>query len=211
MTTWVIIPAKSLRGAKTRLAPVLAPAARSALALRLLKGAVAAALACPAINGVVVVSGSAELRRVAMEMGACAYADPAAGERDPMNAAIAAGCRHALALGATAALVLPADLPLIEPGVITELLDEAGDAAVALAPDREGTGTNALLLRPPLALAPAFGVGSFGRHRAAARALGLSIATVRLPELVFDLDTPHDLALLCRGSDSARVKDMACG
>lgn len=210
MTTWVIIPAKSPRAAKTRLAPALAPAARSALALRLLRGAVAAARGCAAIDGVVVVSGSAELRRVAAEMGACAYADPAAGNLDPMNAAIAAGCRHALALGATAALVLPADLPLIEPGVITELLDEAGDAAVALAPDREGTGTNALLLRPPLALAPAFGVGSFARHRAAARALGLGVATVRLPELAFDLDTPDDLALLCRGAGSEQLKELAC-
>src|SRR5690348_4062873 len=112
MTTWVIIPAKSPHAAKTRLAPALAPAARSALALRLLTGAVAAALGCPAIDGVVVVSGSAELRRVAAGMGACAYADPVAGDRDPLNAAIAAGCQHALALGATAALVLPADLPL---------------------------------------------------------------------------------------------------
>lgn len=211
MTTWVVIPAKSLHTAKTRLAPALAPAARSALALRLLQGAIAAALGCPAVDGVVVVSGSAELRRVATEMGACAYADPATGDADPMNAAIAAGCRHAQALGATAALVLPADLPLIEPGVITELLDEAGDAAVALAPDRAGTGTNALLLRPPLALAPAFGLGSFARHRAAAHALGLGVATVRLPELACDLDTPDDLALLCRGSDSAQIKELACG
>ena len=39
-------------------------------------------------------------------------------------------------MGAAAALVLPADLPFLTPAVITAFLDQAGDAAVAVAPDR---------------------------------------------------------------------------
>ncbi len=116
---------------------------------------------------------------------------------DPLNAAIALGCAKADAHGATAALILPADLPLLSPDVVVDFVDEAGDAAVALAPDRSGTGTNALLLRPPRALAPLFGPASFARHRAAARARGLAVTTVHLPALAFDLDTPDDLARLC--------------
>jgi 2-phospho-L-lactate/phosphoenolpyruvate guanylyltransferase len=212
MSIWAIIPAKSPDAAKARLAPALSAAERAALARRFFRGTVEAALACPALAGVIVVSASPELRALAVELGAHAWPDPPSPGTprqwggDALNAAIAFGCARAAALGATAALVLPADLPLLAPTVIAEFLDEAGDAAVALAPDRANVGTNALLLRPPRALAPAFGPASFDRHRAAARARGLSVAVVRRPALALDLDTPADLALLgCAGAHGAEV------
>jgi len=65
-----------------------------------------------------------------------------------------------------------------------------------LAPDRHGTGTNALLLRPPAALPFAFGVGSLARHRAVARARGLLSRSYDAPGTALDLDTPADLAEL---------------
>src|SRR5438270_6428582 len=175
MSIWAIIPAKSPDAAKARLAPALSPRERAALAGRLLRRTVEGALACPALAGAIVVSAAPELRALAVELGAHACPDPPAPRGDTLNAAVAFGCARAAALGATAALVLPADLPLLAPAVITEFLDEAGDAAVAVAPDRADVGTNALLLRPPRALVPAFGPASFDRHRAAARARGLSV------------------------------------
>lgn len=199
MSIWAVIPAKNPHAAKTRLAPALSAQERAALARRLLAGTVGAALRCPALSGVLVVSAAAELRALALDLGARAYADPATADPaagDPLNAAIALGLRRAADLGATAVLVLPADLPLLSPDVIMDFVDEAGDTAVALAPDRSGTGTNALLLRPPRALDPLFGPGSFARHRAAARVRGHAVTTVYLPALAFDLDTPDDLALL---------------
>lgn len=201
VSTWAVIPAKSPSEAKSRLAPALSPGERAALARRLLGGVVRAALSSPGLDGAIVVSASPEMRALAASLGACAWPDPPSTARDPLNAAIEEGCCRAVALGADAALVLPADLPLLAPGVVTEFLDEAGDVAVAIAPDRSGFGTNALLLRPPRAIDPAFGPDSYARHRASARARGLSVATVRLPELVFDLDTPADLMRLgCQGT-----------
>ena len=234
MTTWAVIPAKSERAAKSRLAGVLDAEQRAELARRLLRGTVTAALACPALAGVVVVSASPELRDIARRLGAYAFPEPTrvdermlhmrrisaalrgAGWKpavpgtaraddiwvmpdpaaDAHNRAVRHGCSAVVALGAAGALVLPADLPLLSAEIVAEFLDEAGDAPLALAADRRGTGTNALLLRPPLALAPAFGPGSFQRHRALAREHGLAVVTVRLPELAFDLDTPEDLAAL---------------
>ena len=67
---------------------------------------------------------------------------------------------------------------------------------VVIVPDRHGTGTNALLLRPPTAIAPAFGPGSRERHQSAAEAAGVDHAVVRLPSLELDVDTPEDLAAL---------------
>ncbi len=63
-------------------------------------------------------------------------------------------------------------------------------------PDRHGTGTNALLLSPPNAIAPAFGPGSFERHRRLALAAGLRVIVAGPPSLVLDVDTREDLAAL---------------
>ena len=68
-----------------------------------------------------------------------------------------------------------------------------GQAALRIAPDEAGTGTNALYVRPPGWLGFAFGDASCTRHLAQARALGVSVHRVERPGLKFDLDTPADL------------------
>ena len=52
--------------------------------------------------------------------------------------------------GAASILVLPADLPRLEPGDVRAMVMLAGEGprAVVIAPDSGETGTNALLLRP---------------------------------------------------------------
>jgi 2-phospho-L-lactate guanylyltransferase len=74
---------------------------------------------------------------------------------------------------------------------------------VVIVPDRHGTGTNALLLRPPDAIVPSFGDGSFARHVAGAEAASGPPRVAELPSLVLDVDTPGDLAAL-REALSAR-------
>ena len=69
---------------------------------------------------------------------------------------------------------------------------------MAIVPDRHGTGTNALVLRPPEAIRPAFGEGSCARHVAAAREAGVPFAVEELPSLALDLDTPGDVVALTR-------------
>ena len=71
-------------------------------------------------------------------------------------------------LGADRALLVPGDCPALDPGEVSALL--AHTAPVVIVPDRHGTGTNALLLAPPDAIAPSFGPGSFARHAALAGA-----------------------------------------
>jgi 2-phospho-L-lactate guanylyltransferase len=65
-----------------------------------------------------------------------------------------------------------------------------------IVPDRHGTGTNGLLLRPPDAIPPSFGPGSCERHRELARAAGANCRTERPPSLLLDIDTGADLAAL---------------
>jgi 2-phospho-L-lactate guanylyltransferase len=71
-------------------------------------------------------------------------------------------------------------------------------------PSDAGGGTNALLLRPPEAIAPAFGPGSFEAHLRAAEAAGVAVQVVTDALLGFDLDTPDDLERL----DPGRFREL---
>jgi 2-phospho-L-lactate guanylyltransferase len=105
----------------------------------------------------------------------------------------------AVARGATAVLVLPADLPAISAAAIDGLLDEADSACspeaiglVALVTDQHGRGTNALLVSPPGRIEPLFGPASRDLHRAAAAGAGATFIELDSP-LGLDVDTIDDL------------------
>jgi 2-phospho-L-lactate/phosphoenolpyruvate guanylyltransferase len=86
-------------------------------------------------------------------------------------------------------LVIHADLPLVSVDDIAALITGDGGGC-AIAPDRHGTGTNALALDEPSGFEFAFGVNSFARHCAAAK--GRARVVTRLG-LGLDIDTADDL------------------
>jgi 2-phospho-L-lactate guanylyltransferase len=98
---------------------------------------------------------------------------------------------------AGAALVAMGDLPLATAGEVGRVVAAAppGPGAV-LVSSRDGTGTNALLLRGPYALEPAFGEGSLARHLARARERRLALVRVESAALALDIDTIEDLEML---------------
>jgi 2-phospho-L-lactate guanylyltransferase len=96
-----------------------------------------------------------------------------------------------------AVLILPADLPLITPEDVRALIERAGEPpAVVIAPDRHGTGTNALLISPSGLIEYDFGENSFQRHCQRAKEAGARLEIVNLPSLGLDLDLPEDLELI---------------
>ena len=101
-------------------------------------------------------------------------------------------------------LVIHADLPRVSVDDIAALI--AGDgAACTIAPDRHGTGTNALALVEPLGFDFAFGPDSFTRHCAAAK--GKARIVTRLG-LGLDIDTAADLdAAISAGYVRAALTD----
>ena len=96
-------------------------------------------------------------------------------------------------------LIVHADLPLLAPEEVLALIDAAAGAG-AIAPDRHGTGTNALALPPGIAPCFAFGPASFARHRLA---MGFGAPIVRRPGLTHDLDTLDDLHCITRALTSS--------
>jgi 2-phospho-L-lactate guanylyltransferase len=127
-------------------------------------------------------------------------------EQAGQSAAAELGLRHALAAGFERALLVPGDTPLLDAADVDALLRrcEHEPVSAAIVPDRHGTGTNALVLSPPDALAPAFGPGSRGRHEQLAREHGTSHRVETLPSLALDVDTPDDLAELSAVLDEHR-------
>jgi 2-phospho-L-lactate guanylyltransferase len=97
---------------------------------------------------------------------------------------------HAAAAAlSTPLLVIHADLPFVSREDIDAMISQT-DLGCAIAPDRHGTGTNALALRDPTGFDFAFGADSFGRHREAA---GARARVVDRHGLGFDIDTVDDL------------------
>jgi 2-phospho-L-lactate guanylyltransferase len=194
--TWAIIPVKTLERAKQRLAPVLPAEVRRELVLAMLQSVLAAAAAAKGLSRILVVTPDQTVAALAQAKGAELLREARA---RGLNAAVRLGLARAAAAGAARALVLPADVPLVTPGELDTLMGsgaaEAG-ARVILVPAADGEGTNAMLLAPPAALAPAFGPGSYVRHLSQAVARRLDVGVLHLPGLAGDIDRPADLARL---------------
>ena len=191
--TWALVPIRGLETAKTRLGEDLDHEERVRLVTRLLRRTLMATRDARRISGTIVVTMDADAAGVAKELRAIGLVERAPG----LNQAIEAARSVAVARGATAVLVLPADLPSVSAEAIDALLASAAELAgargiVAIVPDRHGLGTNALLASPPGAIDPAFGEASRAAHAARAAAAGVAWLELEGP-LAIDLDTPADL------------------
>jgi 2-phospho-L-lactate guanylyltransferase len=198
----IVIPIRSLSDGKTRLSRVLDPAARSALTREMLERVVRAALGTVSQADVVVISPDpdalAEVERIDPFIRTIAQ-DPG---RPGLNPALEQAAEVVRRSGGSTVLILPADLPLVASADIDNLLRR--DAPVVIAPDRHGTGTNALMVRLDAFGEPftfQFGEGSFGKHQDEAHRLGVDAVTAVSLGTSFDLDTPEDLVEL----DAMRV------
>ncbi len=192
MTCWLIIPVKPPHQAKSRLSEVLGEDQRAALAGAMLRHVLSVAQAARGVDQIALLGPS----RLGTSVDIPLIADPGTG----LNPAIAFAFGHVAAHGADRMIVLFADLPLLGRDDVERLTSEnvmgASAGAIIIAPDRHGTGTNALSLPLPAAkgFTFAFGTDSFAQHRAEAGRLGLRIDEVHSPGLARDVDVPDDLA-----------------
>lgn len=192
---YAVVPLSAPPRIKTRLAGVLKPSARAALARWMAERVLGAVRAAGAVAEIAVVSPDVEALAWAASRGAVALRQEGRG----LNAALEIGRQWALARGADALLVLLGDLPYLTPRDVSAMvrLLPGGDApAAVLAPDRHERGTNALLLRPPDVLPFTFGRESFHRHEARALALGGRAVWYTSEGTRNDVDAPDDLAAL---------------
>jgi 2-phospho-L-lactate guanylyltransferase len=192
----IVVPAKRLAVAKTRLRPVtdgIGSTAHDDLVLALLADTVAAAVACPAVGTVLVVTDDPAAAEVVRELGARTVPDePDRG----LNPALEHGAGSA---PGPAVAALSSDLPALRPAELAAALSAAESAPRCFVPDAAGTGTT-LLTALGTALDPRFGPDSAGAHRAS----GAVALAGDWPGLVRDVDTDADLrAALALGTGPA--------
>lgn len=195
MSTFAILPVKRFDGAKSRLGGALAAGPRRALAEAMYVDVLTALRRTEGIDKTLVITADPGAQRVAEGYDAIPLDDPAeAGQ----SRAVMRGVAHARELGATRVLCLAGDTPMLDPAELDSLLGRprTADRYVVVVPDRHGEGTNALLLCPPDAMKPSFGVDSAARHRALAEEADLAIEIAEIATLALDVDTPSDLDAL---------------
>jgi len=134
------------------------------------------------------VTPDARYGALAREFDAALLADDGTG----YNAAVRLALASPEARAAGAAVVLPADQARALPGELRVALDALAAAEVMLVPSLDG-GTGLLGLRPPDAIAPAYGPGSAIAHREAAERAGRTCVSLELPSLERDVDTVEEL------------------
>ncbi|MGH3033798.1 MAG: 2-phospho-L-lactate guanylyltransferase [Gaiellaceae bacterium] len=177
-----VVPVKGLDGAKSRLAPVLSEEERARLVLDMLERVLAACAGTAAITQTLLVTPERGLSQDGVEL----LVDGGTGHADAIALALADPRAQA------GVLVVMGDCPLAAPESLDALV--AAAHPLALAPSRDG-GVNALALREPNLLAPAFGQ-PVAATIARARAAGVEPVVVDDPLLALDVDRPEDLELL---------------
>ncbi len=184
-----IIPVKSLATAKSRLAPSLTQHQRETLVLEMLQHVLCVLRDSELFEHVSVVSADDCVLKQAQIWGARALREEQSGH----NPALHAAALREKAEGVSALLTISADLPLLSTQEIRCLFEQSTRYEVVLAPSRDGIGTNAILVRPPLVIPYLFGPNSFHNYIEAARQMHLSYTTYHSTGLALDIDTIDDL------------------
>ncbi|GGY98235.1 2-phospho-L-lactate guanylyltransferase [Novosphingobium colocasiae] len=179
MTWRVVVPIKQPGSRKSRLAGALDAAAREDLAERMFRHVMAVLAEIPGVSPLVL-----------CPVRPAGWSGEWVADWDEVNVMLAA-LRGAVS--EQGFCTINADLPLLCGHDVSALLAAAGEAGIALAPDRGGTGTNAVALAPGHTVDFHFGPGSFA---AFARETGALARTVTTPGLATDIDCAEDLAII---------------
>lgn len=189
----LVIPLKPLTRAKSRLADTAHDGVRPGLALAFAQDTVGAALACPAVADVAVVTDDELAGRELAALGARIVPDA---PRSGLNAALAHGAAvvRSLRPGAPVA-ALNADLPALRSPELARVLAAATEFPRAFLADAAERGTTLLAASPGRELQPAFGTDSRSRHRASG---ATELALTGVDSVRQDVDTGDDLRAALR-------------
>jgi 2-phospho-L-lactate guanylyltransferase len=201
---FAILPVKSPQNAKQRLTGFLAVEHRETLARMLFRQTLAALCQARGIDRVVVATSDAEVADHARSSGALVFEEK---QQVSHSVSADAACLRAMEMGASTALLVPIDVPTVTPADFSQLAASARPGLIVV-PSSDGTGTNALVRTPPNCIESRFGPGSFRAHLDQARSKGLDADVLRLPGLMFDIDTPEDVAELLARSHECQVSSF---
>lgn len=197
-----LVPLKDLVQAKTRLAGVLRPSERRALAQAMVEDVLEVVACHPSLCRVVLLSDDPSASLLAAKYAIQCWPERELGttEGGPcgLNSLIGSASRRLLdELEEEPVLVLHGDLPLLGSADITAVLDYQRESqGLVIGCDRLGSGTNLLAFDANSTPRFCFGRGSCERHRQAAVDASIPVGVIRRPGIALDIDEPDDLAAL---------------
>lgn len=205
MQARALIPLKDLVEAKSRLSGVLNPAERRALAQAMVEDVLSVLAGHPEISTLTLVSDDPGANMLAAKYGMRHWRESSLGCRG-LNPVIAHCCDLLFLESDQPIIVLHGDLPCLDAGDITAVLDELGQSnGLVVGCDRHQTGTNLLAFGPRSRIDFSFGVDSCARHLACARELGILALRLQRPGIALDIDELPDLAILLNEIELGRA------
>lgn len=198
MSLWAIVPVKSLRRGKSRLAGVLTDEERSALNQDLLIKTLMCLKTIQKIDQILVISYDPEALAKARELDVMTVQE---GSKTNINNALRRATVAAKAYNASKVIIIPADLPFIDKGEMESFLAQEGEPPeIIISSDRHSEGTNALFINPIGILEYNFGPWSFRKHIEQAERKKIKVKIKNMESLTFDLDVPEDLEIFMNTS-----------
>lgn len=193
-TIWAVVPVKPLANAKSRLSSVLNDDQRAQLVLAMLDHTLAVLSATYGLAGKLVVSAEERILEVAVARGAYPLPEK---EASGLNRSVWRASLEVMRRGGSGMLVVPIDLPLLNPASLDQVLQAAiRPPVVVIVPDQHRHGTNILLTLPPDIIRYRFGSHSFQKHQEAARQAGAKRFIIYSERLGLDVDCPGQLNLV---------------
>jgi 2-phospho-L-lactate guanylyltransferase len=181
----IVVPLRSFRFGKARLAPVLDDDARTALARRMAATVVAAA----GSRAIVIVSSASDVIEWCEQHALARVDDPGS-----LDAAADLGRVWVREHELPRVVVVHGDLPFASS--LDDVTGDGDEPIAVLVSDQRGDGTPVCSVPVDAAFTFAYGPGSYARHVAAAAAAGLTVREVHDRRLGFDVDVPEDLDAL---------------
>jgi 2-phospho-L-lactate guanylyltransferase len=195
---YAVIPVKDPCESKTRLSSILNPESRERLTLVMLEDVISTLKRSKTLTGIVVVSSSPEVLDLGRSLGCETVREGTRGVG--LNKAVELGVEYSGKLGAEAVLILPADIPMIDPEDVEGLLlmgFSLEKPYVVVSPSKDG-GTNALMLSLPTPINFRFGPDSYRLHLYEAEKTRSNIAVFHSKRVVLDIDDEKDVSLFLR-------------
>jgi 2-phospho-L-lactate guanylyltransferase len=195
---FILIAAKHLAFAKTRLASALPEAERRMLAEAMFRDVLAASMGSQRAERVAVITSDPGLLGFAREAGALTI-----DEEYPrgLNAAIGLATEVLMAAGATEVCTVLSDIPLVTAHDIDEVFGAlALGRGVVLVPSRDFTGTNIIARSPAGVIPTMFGRMSLVKHQEECRRAQVPCEIIRQARPALDLDLLADLIEFVRSA-----------
>jgi 2-phospho-L-lactate/phosphoenolpyruvate guanylyltransferase len=190
MSLCAIIPVKPLSQGKSRLSGILSEEKRIRLNKVLLSSTLNCLRKIQQIDCLIVVSYDSEVLMIARGFGAVTVLET---QKTNINRALRKATKVAIGLNYGKVLIIPADLPFLNPDDIIRMINMAKKPPeIIIAPDMRETGTNILYINPIGAIKYKFGDESFKKHLEQAERKKVHIKIFRCEKIAFDLDLPND-------------------